>query len=122
MDLPSDSSSRRDAALVGRTPPGNDGVASDDAGDSVASDRWKIFGILALPWNTLALTFPVVISVNYLGKPDNGSSFAATWGASCSRAYLAISCLTSSMTRNQVISFILSVVICLFLIWQAGRL
>ena len=31
-------------------------------------------------------------------------------------AYLAISCMTSAMTRNQVISFILSVVICLFLI------
>jgi ABC-2 type transport system permease protein len=31
-------------------------------------------------------------------------------------AYLAISCMTSAMTRNQVISFILSVMICLFLI------
>ena len=31
-------------------------------------------------------------------------------------AYLAISCMTSAMTRNQVISFIVSVMICLFLI------
>ena len=31
-------------------------------------------------------------------------------------AYLAISCMTSAMTRNQVVSFIVSVVICLFLI------
>ena len=31
-------------------------------------------------------------------------------------AYLAISCMTSAMTRNQVVSFIVSVVICLFLV------
>ena len=31
-------------------------------------------------------------------------------------AYLAISCITSAMTRNQVVSFIISVVICLFFI------
>jgi ABC-2 type transport system permease protein len=30
--------------------------------------------------------------------------------------YLAISCMTSAMTRNQVVSFIISVVICLFLV------
>ena len=31
-------------------------------------------------------------------------------------AHLAISCMTSAMTRNQVISFIVSVMACLFLI------
>jgi ABC-type transport system involved in multi-copper enzyme maturation permease subunit len=31
-------------------------------------------------------------------------------------AYLAISCMTSALTRSQVVSFILSVVACLFLI------
>jgi len=31
-------------------------------------------------------------------------------------AYLAVSCITSAMTRNQVVSFIISVVLCLFLI------
>jgi len=65
----------------------------------------------------LALTFPVVISVNYLGNPDNGVIFCAYIGSLLlAGAYLAIGCLTSAMTRNQVISFILSVVICLFLI------
>ena len=65
----------------------------------------------------LALTFPVVISVNYLGSPDNGVIFCAYIGSLLlAGAYLAIGCLTSAMTRNQVISFILSVVICLFLI------
>ena len=65
----------------------------------------------------LALTFPVVITVNWLGDPDNGVIFAGYVGSLLlAGAYLAISCMTSAMTRNQVISFILSVMICLFLI------
>ena len=71
-----------------------------------------IFLILAL-----ALTFPVWITVNWLGRPDNGVIFAGYVGSALlSGAYLAISCMTSAMTRNQVISFIVSVVLCLFLI------
>src|SRR5437870_10666762 len=65
----------------------------------------------------LALTFPVVISVGYLGSPDYGVIFCGYVGSLLlAGAYLAVGCLTSAMTRNQVISFILSVVICLFLI------
>ncbi|MFO1476728.1 MAG: ABC transporter permease [Verrucomicrobiota bacterium] len=65
----------------------------------------------------LALTFPVVITVNYLGNPDNGVILAAYLGSwLMAGAYLAISCLTSSLTRSQVVSFILSVVACLFLL------
>src|SRR5215212_3812937 len=72
---------------------------------------WLFLGL------ALALTFPVVLSVNYLGNPDNGVIFCAYVGSLLlAGAYLAIGCLTSAMTRNQVISFILSVVICLFLI------
>src|SRR5436309_4096123 len=65
----------------------------------------------------LALTFPVVITVNYLGHPDNGiilSGYLGSW--LMAGAYLAISCITSAITRTQVVSFIISVVICLFLI------
>jgi len=65
----------------------------------------------------LILTFPVVITVNYLGTPDNGVIFCGYMGSwLLAGAYLAISCITSAMTRNQVTSFIISVVICLFLI------
>jgi ABC-2 type transport system permease protein len=65
----------------------------------------------------LALTFPVIITVNWLGNPDNGVIIAGYVGSLLlAGAYLAISCMTSAMTRNQVISFILSVMICLFLI------
>jgi ABC-2 type transport system permease protein len=65
----------------------------------------------------LALTFPVVITVNYLGSPDNGVILAAYLGSLLmAGTYLSISCMTSAMTRNQVVSFIVSVVICLFLV------
>ena len=72
---------------------------------------WLFLGL------ALALTFPVVISVNYLGSPDNGVIFCGYIGSFLlAGAYLAVACSTSAMTRNQIISAILSVVICLFLI------
>jgi len=65
----------------------------------------------------LALTFPVVVTVNILGDPDNGQILAGYLGSLfLSGAYLAVTCLTSAMTRNQVVAFILAVVICLFLL------
>ena len=65
----------------------------------------------------LALTFPAVITVNVLGDPDNGMIVAGYLGSLLlAGAYLAISCMTSAMTRNQVVAFILAVVLCLFLI------
>lgn len=65
----------------------------------------------------LALTFPLIITVNYLGAPDNGVIFCGYVGSLLlAGGYLAISCMTSALTRNQVVSFILAVVLCLFLI------
>jgi ABC-2 type transport system permease protein len=65
----------------------------------------------------MALTFPVWITVNWLGDPDNGVILAGYIGSwLLAGAYLAVSCLTSAITRNQVVSFILSVVICLGLV------
>src|SRR6266478_2677360 len=65
----------------------------------------------------LVLTFPIVITVNHLGSPDNGVIFAGYLGSwLMAGAYLAVSCITSAMTRTQVVSFIISVVLCLFLI------
>jgi ABC-2 type transport system permease protein len=83
---------------------------------------WQaIVGKFLASWVFLALalilTFPVIITVNWLGDPDNGVIIAGYVGSLLlAGAYLAISCMTSAMTRNQVISFILSVMICLFLI------
>jgi ABC-2 type transport system permease protein len=65
----------------------------------------------------LALTFPAVLTVNVLGDPDNGVILAGYLGSLfLAGAYLAIACMTSAMTRNQVVAFIVSVVLCLFLI------
>jgi ABC-2 type transport system permease protein len=65
----------------------------------------------------LGLTFPVAVTANVLGSPDNGMIFAGYLGSLfLAGAYLAVTCMTSAMTRNQVVAFILSVVACLFLI------
>ncbi len=83
---------------------------------------WEaIVGKFAASWLflglALLLTFPVVLTVNYLGSPDNGVIFAAYLGSwLMAGAYLAVSCITSAITRSQVVSFIISVVACLFLI------
>ncbi|HIJ21050.1 MAG TPA: ABC transporter permease subunit [Deltaproteobacteria bacterium] len=72
---------------------------------------WLFIGV------ALLLTFPMFLTVVYLGDPDAGAVFSAYLGSFLlAGAYLSVGCMTSSLTRNQVISFILSVVICLFLV------
>lgn len=65
----------------------------------------------------LFLTFPLVLTVAYLGDPDLGT-IVCGYAASLllAGAYIGIGGMTSSLTRNQVISFIVSLVICLFLV------
>jgi ABC-2 type transport system permease protein len=61
----------------------------------------------------LALTFPIWITVNYLGHPDNGVILASYIGSFLmAGGYLAIGACMSALTNNQVIAFIVSVVIC----------
>jgi len=61
----------------------------------------------------LALTFPVWLTVNYLGDPDNGAILAAYAGSFLmAGGFLAIGSCLSAATRNQVIAFILTVVVC----------
>ncbi|MFZ1222766.1 MAG: ABC transporter permease subunit [Dokdonella sp.] len=75
---------------------------------------WLFIGI------ALALTFPLWITVNYLGYPDNGVIFASYLGAwLMAGAFLAIGSCISAATRNQVVAFILTVVVC-FLLVMAG--
>ena len=72
---------------------------------------WIFLGV------ALLLTLPMVFTVYYLGEPDGGPILTGYLGsflmAGC---YLSLSGMTSAMTRNQVISFITSVVICLLLV------
>ncbi len=75
---------------------------------------WFFIGI------ALALTFPLWLTVNYLGDPDNGVIFASYLGAwLMAGAFLAIGSCISAATRNQVVAFILTVVVC-FLLVMAG--
>ncbi len=68
----------------------------------------------------LALTFPVWLTVNWLGSPDNGAIVTAYLGSALmAGGFLAIGSCMSALTRNQVIAFILSVVFC-FLFLLAG--
>jgi len=68
----------------------------------------------------LALTFPIWITVNYLGNPDNGAIFAAYLGSLfMAGGFLAIGACMSAVTRNQVIAFILAIVVC-FIFLVAG--
>jgi ABC-2 type transport system permease protein len=61
----------------------------------------------------LALTFPIWITVNFLGNPDNGVIFASYIGSLLmAGGYLAIGACISASTSNQVIAFVVSVVVC----------
>lgn len=65
----------------------------------------------------LFLTFPVVITINFLGDPDNGVIFSGYVGS----YLLALSCLgvtsvVSAFTRNQVVCLLISVTVCLFIV------
>jgi ABC-2 type transport system permease protein len=72
---------------------------------------WLFLGL------ALLLTFPMVITVAALGDPDGGVIACAYLGSFLmAGSFLAISSMTSSMTRNQVVSFIIAVVICFLLI------
>lgn len=65
----------------------------------------------------IALTFPIWITVNYLGEPDNGTIFAAYLGSGMmAGGFLAVGSLLSATTKNQVVAFIVSVVVCLGLL------
>ncbi len=62
----------------------------------------------------LALTFPMWITVNILGEPDNGVIFASYMGSLLmAGGFLSIGSCISALTKNQVIAFVVSVVICL---------
>jgi ABC-2 type transport system permease protein len=68
----------------------------------------------------LALTFPIWITVNVLGNPDNGVILASYIGSLLmAGGYLAISAAISATTDNQVIAFVVSVAVC-FLFTIAG--
>ncbi len=65
----------------------------------------------------LLLTFPIVLTVNYLGNPDNGAILSGYLGSFCvCLTFLAITMLVSACTRDQVVCLIVSVSICVLLL------
>ena len=61
----------------------------------------------------LALTFPIWLTVNYLGDPDNGVILASYLGSLLmAGGYLAIGACISATTSNQVIAFVVTVMAC----------
>lgn len=80
----------------------------------------KYLAALAFAATALFLTFPIWITVNWLGDPDNGVIVTGYIGSLLmAAAYLAIGAAMSAVTKNQVVAFILSVAVC-FLFLVAG--
>ena len=80
----------------------------------------KFFAAWAFTALALALTFPIWITVNYLGDPDNGAIVAAYLGSFLmAGGFLAVGSCMSALTRNQVIAFILATAVC-FILLLAG--
>ena len=77
----------------------------------------KFFAAATVWLVALVLTFPIVITVNYLGNPDNGAILAGYIGSflvCCT--FLAITMLVSACTRDQVVCLIVSVAICVTMV------
>ncbi|WP_199097403.1 ABC transporter permease subunit [Dyella sp. ASV21] len=76
---------------------------------------WLFIGL------ALLLTFPIWITVNYLGSPDNGVILAGYLGSwLMAGAFLAIGACLSAVTQSQVVAFVLTLVVC-FLLILAGQ-
>jgi ABC-2 type transport system permease protein len=76
---------------------------------------WLFMGL------ALLLTFPIWITVNYLGSPDNGVILAGYLGSwLMAGGFLAIGACLSALTQSQVVAFILTMVVC-FLLILAGQ-
>ncbi|NCO18816.1 MAG: ABC transporter permease subunit [Gammaproteobacteria bacterium] len=80
------------------------------AGEAVIGKFLAAWAFVGL---ALLLTFPIWITVNVLGQPDNGvilSGYIGSW--LMAGGFLAISACLSAVTRNQVVAFIIAVVVC----------
>lgn len=78
---------------------------------------WAVLGL------SLLLTFPLWFTVNFLGQPDNGVIVAAYVGSwLMAGAFLAIGMCMSAMTKNQVVAFILAVVVCFLFVVSGSNI
>ena len=86
----------------------------------IAAVAGKFLAAWAFTGIALALTFPMWLTVDYLGNPDNGVILAGYVGSFLmAGGYLAIASCISALTKNQVIAFVVATVIC-FLFTVSG--
>ncbi|WP_221029844.1 ABC transporter permease [Actomonas aquatica] len=77
----------------------------------------KYLAAWAFLCTAIALSFPMALTVAYLGDPDWGVILVSYLGSMLmAGAYLGVCSLTSALTKNQVISFVLSVTVCFVLL------
>jgi ABC-2 type transport system permease protein len=81
-----------------------------------------VVGKFLAAWAFLAvailLSFPMAVTAGYLGDPDWGVIASGYLGSILmAGSYLGVCSLTSALTKNQVISFVLSVLACLVLVF-----
>lgn len=77
----------------------------------------KFFAAWVFATIALFLTFPIWITVNYLGDPDNGKIISGYLGSMIlASGYLAIGSGISAMTRNQVVAFVITVTVCFIMV------
>ena len=75
----------------------------------------KFLGAVSLVLVALVATFPYVITLSLIGDLDNGGTICGYFGLFLMTiAYAAIGIFSSSLTNNQIVAFMLSLVICLF--------
>jgi ABC-2 type transport system permease protein len=85
-------------------------------------DIWQaVLGKFLAAWLftglAIALTFPMWITVNYLGEPDNGVIVATyVGGFLMAGGFLAVGSCLSAANKNQVVAFIWSVFVSLLLV------
>ncbi|MEC9376000.1 MAG: ABC transporter permease subunit [Pseudomonadota bacterium] len=74
----------------------------------------KFFAAWLFTSIAIFLTFPLWLTVNYLGSPDNGAIFAGYIGCIfLAGAFLSIGSCISAANRNQVVAFIVTILVCL---------
>jgi ABC-2 type transport system permease protein len=78
----------------------------------------KFLGAWAFLTLAIVLSFPMAITIGYLGSPDWGVVGASYLGAVLmAGGFLGVCSLTSALTKNQVVSFIVSLVVCAALLF-----
>lgn len=82
-----------------------------------ASVLGKFLAAWAFTGIALALTFPIWMTVNYLGEPDNGVILASYLGSLLmAGGFLSLGSFVSALTKNQIVAFVVSLLLCLLLV------